>query len=124
MKIIKDIDRQRENVLSEIRSIRSMKRGTINEQYLKSKPKGDDEPTLRGPYYVLSRREGGKTVSERLSSPEALKQARADVAAHKRFVELCKEYEALTEKLGEMERLSDQQAEKKPLKSSSKKKKK
>jgi hypothetical protein len=101
-----------------------MKRGTINEQYLKSKPKGDDEPTLRGPYYVLSRREGGKTVSERLSSPEALKQARADVAAHKRFVELCKEYEALTEKLGEMERLSDHQAEKKPLKSSLKKKKK
>ena len=108
----------------EIRAIRSMKRGTINEQYMKVPHKGKEQPVLRGPYYVFSRREGGKTVSERLTSPAALASAKADVAAHKRFVALCKEYEILTEKLGTIERNSVDQAEKKQRRSPSKRKRK
>lgn len=121
MEIIKDIEQERDSILDQMRSIRSMKRGTINEQYLKSKPKGDEEPILRGPYYVFSRREGGKTKSERLSSPEALKQAQDDVAAYSHFVDLCKEYEKLTERLGEIERNLDEELQKKLPKSRSKK---
>ena len=121
---IKEIEEKREIILNEMRSIRSMKRGTINEQYFKMPSKGRDAPVLRGPYYVISRREGGKTVSERLSSPEILKQAQDDVAAYKRFVELCKEYEVLTEKLGQFERSDYNLPEKKTPKSVSKKRRK
>ena len=113
MDTIKEVEDKREIILNEMRAIRSMKRGTINEQYFKMQSKGRNEPVLRGPYYVISRREGGKTVSERLSSPEILKQAQDDVAAYKRFVELCKEYEVLTEKLGQLERSDYNLTEKK-----------
>ncbi|MCG6553807.1 MAG: hypothetical protein L7F77_15900 [Candidatus Magnetominusculus sp. LBB02] len=101
---IEEIENRRKGVLSEMDGIRSMKRGTINKQYLKVPVKGADEPKVRGPYYVLSRREGSLTVSERLTNAEQLEQARRDIAAHHKFTDLCKEYEVLTEKLGVLER--------------------
>lgn len=104
MSTIQELETQRNAVLAEIIAIRSMKRGTINEQFLKVPRKGKREPALRGPYYVLSRKEGRRTVSQRLKSPTELEQAQRDVAAHKRFVELCRQFEQLTEQLGELER--------------------
>jgi len=104
MEAIEEIERKRQEILNQISSTRSMRRGTINEQFYKAQLKGQRRPILRGPYYVLSRREGGKTVSERLSSPERLKQARSDLEAYKRYAALCKEYEILTERLGDLER--------------------
>ena len=95
---------RREAILEQMRAIRSMRRGTINEQYLKVSHQGAKTPVLRGPYYVLSRREGEKTVSQRLTSSAALEQAKSDVAAHKRFLVLCREFERLTERLGQLER--------------------
>jgi len=104
MDAIKEIQMGRDAVLEQMRSIRSMKRGTVAEQYLKVKHKGKKDPVERGPYYVFARWSGEKTVSKRLSSAAELEQTRRDVAAHKRFVELCKEFERLTERLGEVER--------------------
>jgi Family of unknown function (DUF6788) len=113
METTHNIETRREAVLQEMRSIKSMKRGTINEQYLKVPQKGAAKPAVRGPYHVLSRREGNKTVSERLTTPEQLEQARKDVAAHKRFMSLCKEFEVLTERLGILQRQSSDTGEKK-----------
>lgn len=114
MQTIPEIESRRDAVLKELCSIRSMKRGTINEQYLKVPQKGS-KPALRGPYYVLSRREGNKTVSERLRTPAQLEQAKMDVAAHRKFIELCKEFEALTERLGVLLRQAHGNEEKKRL---------
>ena len=77
----------------------------------------------RGPYPVLCWREGKKVLSERLSTPEQLAQAQQDVANHKRFKNLCREFESLTRQLGEVERaqVSQQEAVRKGLKSRSKK---
>jgi len=97
-----------------------MERGTINEQYLSVRHKGRKQPVKRGPYYVFSRREGNKTVSRRLTSPEQLQQARQDVARHERFVALCRAFEGLTERLGKLERGEPELVrEKKPRKSPS-----
>ena len=104
MKSIRDLEARRDAILTEMGSIRAMRRGTINRQFLKVPQKGKEEPARRGPYYVLSRREGEKTVSRRLRSAEELQQAREDVAQYKRFVALCKEFERVTEKLCELER--------------------
>jgi hypothetical protein len=109
------LEARRLAILEEIRSIRAMRRGTINEQYFDVRLKAKKETTRRGPYYVFSRREGDKTVSQRLTTPEALEQARKDVEAYKRFQTLCREFEQVTAKLGDVERSSAQ--EKKRFKS-------
>jgi hypothetical protein len=104
MDTVQQIEQRREWILNQFRQIRSMRRGTINEQKLKVRHKGLAEPILRGPYYVLSRHVKGKTVSQRLTTSEQLQQARSDVVAHERFVTLCRQYEELTEQLGQLER--------------------
>lgn len=106
MDTIQQLEARRDAVLAEMKSIRSMKRGTVNEQVLPVFHKGLKEPVKRGPYYVFSRydAERGKTVSQRLTTPEEVEQVRRDVAAHKRFVALCQSFEQLTERLGELER--------------------
>jgi len=104
MNTLKELEARRSAILEEMRSIRSMRRGTINEQYFKTRLKGRKGIVQRGPYYVLSRREGDKTVSRRLRSAAALEQARKDVLEYKRFLGLCQEFERLTARLGELER--------------------
>ena len=104
MPTIHELEDRRDAILQEMRKMRSMTRGSVSEQYLKVPRKGKKKPVLRGPYYVWCRSRGGKTVSRRLTTPEQLQQARADIDAHKRFVALCTEFEELTERLGQMER--------------------
>lgn len=104
MDTVKQLEGRRNAILEEIRSIRSMRRGTINEQYFKTRLKGRKGIVHQGPYYVLSRREGQKTLSNRLRSEAELEQARRDVAEYKRFLGLCQEFERLTSRLGELER--------------------
>jgi hypothetical protein len=107
------LEARRNAILEEMRSIRSMRRGTINEQHFKIRLKGSKKKVLQGPYYVLSRREGEKTASQRLRSPGELEQARKDVAQYKRFMGLCQEFEQLTARLGELERSEVEGGEKK-----------
>jgi hypothetical protein len=105
MATIQELESKRDAVLQQMRSIRCMKRGSINEQYLKVHHRGIREPIARGPYYVLSRHEPrtGKTVSRRLTSKEDVEKARTDIAAYQHFVALCREFQELTEMLGELE---------------------
>ncbi len=104
MDTIQQLEAQRNAILEQMRSIRSMRRGTINEQYFKARLKGRKGIVRHGPYYVLSKREGNKTVSKRLRSVAELEQARKDVAEYKRFLGLCQQFERLTARLGELER--------------------
>ncbi len=104
MDTVQQLEGRRNAILEEMRSIRSMRRGTINEQYFKTHLKGRKGMVHQGPYYVLSKREGEKTVSSRLRSAAELEQAQKDIAEYKRFLSLCQEFERLTSRLGELER--------------------
>jgi hypothetical protein len=119
MDTFQQLEARRLALLEEFSSFHSMRRGTINEQFFDVRLKGQAQAVRRGPYYVLSRREGDKTVSRRLTTPEALEQARKDTAAHKRFHALCREFEEVIEKLGQLERTTE--AEKKRWSSGSSK---
>jgi len=105
MNAIHELEAQRDSLLAEMKSIRSMKRGTINEQYLNVPHVALRQAVKRGPYFLLSRYDSARkrTISRRLTTPEELDQARRDVAAYKRYVALCDQFEGLTERLGELE---------------------
>ena len=115
MDTIHELEAQREALLAEMKSIRSMRRGTINEQYLQVPHVTMRQPVKRGPYFVLSRYDPvrKKTISQRLTSPEEVEHVQRDVAAYKRYVALCDEFEGLTERLGELEHDSSSDREEK-----------
>lgn len=120
MTAVAQLEAERDRVLAEMRTIRSLYRGTLNEQYLPVMRGGKKTEALRGPYYVLSRREGGRTVSRRLRSVQELQQARQDIGQYVRFVELCKAFEQVTEQLGKLARqTAELEQEKKRRKSPS-----
>jgi hypothetical protein len=100
---VRDIETRRDQILDEMRGIRSMRRGSITEQMVEDRRNKQAAPVARGPYYVLSRREDGKTVSSRLKPGPELEHAQQEIAAYQRFVGLCREFEQLTEQLGELE---------------------
>lgn len=101
---IQMIEARRHQVLESMRQIRSMRAGSVSEQYLKVRHKGKKEPVLRGPYFLWQFYEEGRPVRRRLSDPEEVARAQREVAQYKAFVELCREFAALTVQLGELER--------------------
>ena len=104
MDSIPQLEARRLAILDSIKAIRSMRRGSISEQFFPVFRSGQKLAARRGPYYVFTRHRGSRTVSRRLITPQALRQAREDVEAFNHFQALCREYEQLTEKLGEVER--------------------
>src|SRR3990172_7681988 len=101
---LKTVEARRDAVLEAMRSIRSLRPGTVTEQFLPVNHKGQSEPVRRGPYYLWQYYDEGRPRRQRLTSPEAVEQARAEVEAHRRFVAFCKEFEELTRTLGQLER--------------------
>jgi ribosomal protein S10 len=97
------IESRRKRILDDMESIRAMRPGTVTEQFLLVPHKGKEEPVRRGPYYLWQFYEQGKPVRRRVAGEE-LAQAQFEVCNHKRFLALCKEYEELTERLGQLER--------------------
>jgi len=97
------IQARREDIVKQIQGMRFV-RGTVNEQFLAVRHKGKKEPVRRGPYFLFSRHEGGRTVGHRLTTPDEVTQARQDVAQYKIFMALCEEFVGLTERLCELER--------------------
>lgn len=98
------LEAQRESLLSQMRLIRSMRRGTLSIRPEKVRRKGQKEPALLGPYPLFVRNEGQQTVGWRLRTEEEVAQAREDIAAYHHFMGLCKEYVQATEELGQLER--------------------
>lgn len=122
METVQTLERQREQVLRAMAELRSMETGSLSSQMLKVAHKGKKTPALRGPYYVLSRWENGKSHSRRVRKEE-LAQVRCDVANYQRFMELCEQFVDLTRRLGALEREeeTDREQVKKGLKSRSSK---
>ena len=119
MRSISSLQTRRRAIAQELLAIGSIRPGNINEQYVRGMRAG--KPVTRGPYPVRCWREGEKVLSERLTTPEQLEQAQQDIANHRRFKELCREFEELTRQLGEVERAEATalEAAKKGLKSRS-----
>lgn len=113
-----ELEKRRHELTQQMLGIRSTTRGAVSEQFVPVPHKGKKKPVLRGPYYVLSWWENGKTHSRRIHRDD-LERTRQELANYERLKALCQEFEALTQALGQAEReqAASQEAVKKGLKS-------
>lgn len=104
------LESRRRNIVEEMLAIRSMRKGSISEQWFPVVRGGKATEERRGPYFVFTYKANGRTVSERLKSEAALARAREDADNYRRFKSLCSELEALTAALGDVERQEHDEA--------------
>lgn len=95
-----ELRRQREEVLQKIQSIDRLRRGTLSEQFFKTKRKG--KTVRQGPYYVLQCFLKGCKCSERIPAGHA-EQVRSDVANYRLFQELAEQFVSITERITQLE---------------------
>jgi len=110
-----ELEQQRQSILRKMGRIRTMRRGTVSEQFLKVPHKGQAEPVRRGPYYLWQYWEHGRPMRRRLRSGPEVATARKEVAAYKEFEQLCEHYVDVAEALAEAEHetLASEEAAKK-----------
>ena len=88
---------RRDEIISEIQSIRELIRGKISLQSLK-RTAADGSVKERGPYAIFQRWLDGRNHSQRISKEDLPAMARA-VDGYQRFVALTDEFASLTETL-------------------------
>ena len=71
MDTARTLEEKRGRVLEQMRAIRSMRPGSVTEQYLKVTHKGKRKPVMRGPYWVYTRKEAGKKHASTFGSGPA-----------------------------------------------------
>ena len=74
----------RQTLLQQLSGLQQLRRGSLTEQFLLVKRK-DGSRVKRGPYPLLTRKEGQKTVSRRLTDPELLPLYRQQIQAMRQF---------------------------------------
>jgi hypothetical protein len=79
-----NLEQQRRQLLQQLSGLQQLRRGSLTEQFLKVK-RTDDSTVKRGPYPLLTRKEGPKTVSFRLRDPELLPVYRAQIQTMRQF---------------------------------------
>lgn len=103
MNSIEELEYRKNELITQIQDLETMRRGTISEQYLKV-PRKNLEPSLRGPYYVFAKNLKGKTISSRINNFEELELLRKDVENYKKFNNLSKEFVSVMEAITDIKR--------------------
>lgn len=119
MNTLQQIQQQRMEIVNQMLQITSVCTGSISEQYLAARKKGKPTGEKVGPYFVLTSKKHGQTVSKRLKGEHALQQTQLAIDNHHKLRYLMKEFEELTLKMGaitQQQSVSDE-ALKKGLKS-------
>ncbi len=123
MDTLSQLQRQRKHLIQQMMEISCTRKGAISEQYVPARKDGKATERLLGPYWVVTTKKNGKTVSERLKTQQDVERAREEIGNHKRLSELFHQFEELTERMSALIRevSASEEALKKGLKSKSKK---
>jgi hypothetical protein len=84
------MEARRKAIIKELAAITRMRRGSVVEQYYEVKRR-DGTVARQGPYYLYSYKEGGKTVSRRLTGPGEAERCREEIGQFRRFERLSAE---------------------------------
>src|SRR5437667_7007042 len=95
-----NLRQQRQQLLQQLSGLQELRRGSLTEQFLMVKRK-DGSRVKRGPYPLLTRKHGQKTVSRRLTDP-------ALVPLYRKQIQAMREFETVVDQLVRVgEQLSD-----------------
>jgi len=78
------LEQHRQQLLQQLSGLQEIRRGSLTEQFLVVKRK-DGSPVRRGPYPLLTRKQGQKTVSQRLTDPVLVPLYRQQIRAMREF---------------------------------------
>ena len=78
------LEHKRQQLLHQLSTLHQLRRGSITEQFLMVK-RQDGSRVKRGPYPLLTRKEGQKTVSLRVSDPQLVPIYRRQIHAMRQF---------------------------------------
>jgi len=79
-----NLQQQRQQLLQELSGLEELRRGSLTEHFLMVKRKGGSR-VKRGPYPLLTRKHGRKTVSLRLTDPALVPLYRQQIQALRQF---------------------------------------
>ena len=79
-----NLQQQRQRILQQLSGLQELRRGSLTEQFLMVKRK-DGSRVKRGPYPLLTRKQGQKTVSLRLTDPTLVPLYRQQIQAMRQF---------------------------------------
>ena len=117
----REIERQQNALLDQMRTLRVMRCGTLSRQEYAQRLARKQGTGASGPYFVWQGFRSGKHFSKRVSALDA-EQAKQEIETRRQFERLCEEYVRLGEELATHERARTKQDEslKKGLESRSK----
>jgi len=78
------LEQHRQHLLQQLSGLPEIRRGSLTEQFLTVKRK-DGSQVKRGPYPLLTRKQGQKTVSQRLTDPALVPLYRQQIQAMRQF---------------------------------------
>lgn len=100
------MEARREELIRGLAAIRRMRRGSVVEQYYEVRHR-DGTMARQGPYYLYSYKEGGKTVSRRLSGAEEAGRYREEIEQFRRFERLSAELVEVCQGLSDLAEAAD-----------------
>lgn len=101
MSKLNELKQQRDEVLKELAGLDEMRRGSVVEQFVES-TRQDGTTVRRGPYFLYSYKEQGKTVSQRLKDAGEADLYRRQIQSFRRFQELTSQLRKLGEQISDL----------------------
>ena len=95
------LELRRQGLLQQLASFQQLRRGCLTDQFLMVKRK-DGSKVKRGPYPLLTRKEGQKTVSQRLSDSDLVPLYRQQIQATRQFEIVVDQLVRVGEQLGDL----------------------
>lgn len=87
MSSVQQIQQQRQQILEEMAHLEQVRRGSLTEQMVETVG-SDGRRHQRGPYPLYTFKEGGRTVSRRVTAPAQIALYRHQIQQGRRFQEL------------------------------------
>ncbi|MGD0538905.1 MAG: DUF6788 family protein [Verrucomicrobiota bacterium] len=96
-----NLEHRRQALLEQLADLRELRRGSLTEQFLRVQH-ADGSVVKRGPYPLLTRKHGRKTLSVRLTDPEVVPLYRQQIQALRQFETVVDQLVGVGEQLSDL----------------------